>query len=77
MLVACGNRGFGLAQVREWSHAPASGELRVWTGVEEGPMVFHDEEAAEVLQQLRRHAAAARSTLDAIEDLNRAGRPVE
>lgn len=77
MLIACGNRGFGLSQVRAWDHAPASGELRVWVGAPDDgagvdPIVFHDEEAAEVLLQLRRHAAAARSTLDAIEDLNRA-----
>lgn len=82
MLIACGNRGFGLAQVRAWNYAPASGELRVWVGmvpslpIHQGEMVFHDEEAAHVLEQLRRHAAAAMATLDAVESLQRADDPV-
>lgn len=83
MLIACGNRGFGLAQVRAWSYSATSGELTVWVGrpdpqpeLDGGPLFFHDEEAAHVLEQLRRHAAAAMATLDAVESLQRADDPV-
>lgn len=68
MLVSVGNRGFALGALHSWEYEPEAAVLHVFTG--SGELVFQDEEAAEMVAKLRRHAEAAESGLQAIESLN-------
>lgn len=82
MFVSVGDRGFGLAHVRRWDFDPRPAELRVWIGdAGLGPkgdeaLTFHDEQALDVLEVLRRHAAASEATLKAMESLAAEASPV-
>lgn len=68
MLVSVGNRGFSLGSLESWEYEPEAAVLRLLAGGRE--LVFQDEEAAEVVALLRRHAKAAESGLQAIESLD-------
>lgn len=68
MLVSVGNRGFTLGALESWEYEPGAAVLRVVT--RSGELVFQDEEAAEAVAILRRHAAATDSSLQALETLN-------
>lgn len=68
MLVSVGNRGFALGAIHSWEFEPEAAVLRILTG--SGELVFQDEEAAEAVAILRRHAAATDSSLQALETLN-------
>ena len=81
--VGKGNRGFGIANVRSWEFEPSAGILRVCVGLPFafnqhalGEIVFFDEEAIEVLDKLKAHAAAAESTLRVMEALTASAEPV-
>ncbi len=69
MLVYVGNRGFSLGALQSWEYEPEAAVLRLLAGGRE--LVFQDEEAAEVVALLRRHAKAAESGLQAIEEIAR------
>lgn len=68
MLISVGNRGFALGALHSWEYEPEAAVLRILTAG--GELVFQDEEAAEVVALLRRHASAAESGLQAIESLD-------